>query len=328
VDPKAVEFIHQSSYVFAGNNPVKYVDVNGEGPDETPSNEDNPLSLNVSFSINLRIGGKGKISGSLSAGVGINVKPEENSNVNFGSSLSVNLKGNTIGTSTGRKEWFATEFNSSFSATLGNKKNFLLLEPTYTSFAPSLLNNEFKTSVTASANLTFSTVELGKGQLRNPNFNSSLSAAFRTGDLYFMAQNDVLRNTDHGFGASHYLQFGKNISLWSEISNGTRITGRNNVVTDNREYGKGKLFEEGTNVVIQNTKDKRLNMGRTTLNINIPRGFGAADGFNFQIGSESQGDMAPQRILHKLAGWDQFIHNKKDFNVQLGVQFSKLYTTP
>jgi len=29
VDPKAVEFIHQSSYVFAGNNPVKYIDLNG-----------------------------------------------------------------------------------------------------------------------------------------------------------------------------------------------------------------------------------------------------------------------------------------------------------
>ena len=29
MDPKAVEFIHQSSYVFAGNNPVKYIDLNG-----------------------------------------------------------------------------------------------------------------------------------------------------------------------------------------------------------------------------------------------------------------------------------------------------------
>jgi len=31
VDPKAVEYIHQSSYVFADNDPVGKVDVNGEG---------------------------------------------------------------------------------------------------------------------------------------------------------------------------------------------------------------------------------------------------------------------------------------------------------
>jgi len=34
VDPKAVEFIHQSSYVFADNDPVGKVDVNGEGTED------------------------------------------------------------------------------------------------------------------------------------------------------------------------------------------------------------------------------------------------------------------------------------------------------
>lgn len=31
VDPKAIEYIHQSSFVFADNNPVMLIDVNGEG---------------------------------------------------------------------------------------------------------------------------------------------------------------------------------------------------------------------------------------------------------------------------------------------------------
>jgi len=30
VDPKALEYLNQGSYVFAGNNPVKYIDLNGE----------------------------------------------------------------------------------------------------------------------------------------------------------------------------------------------------------------------------------------------------------------------------------------------------------
>ena len=29
VDPKALEYIHQSSYVFAANSPIRYIDVNG-----------------------------------------------------------------------------------------------------------------------------------------------------------------------------------------------------------------------------------------------------------------------------------------------------------
>jgi RHS repeat-associated protein len=34
VDPKALEYIYQGSFVFAGNNPIKYIDVNGEGPED------------------------------------------------------------------------------------------------------------------------------------------------------------------------------------------------------------------------------------------------------------------------------------------------------
>jgi RHS repeat-associated protein len=31
VDPKAIEYLHQSSFVFADNNPIKFIDINGEG---------------------------------------------------------------------------------------------------------------------------------------------------------------------------------------------------------------------------------------------------------------------------------------------------------
>jgi RHS repeat-associated protein len=31
VDPKALEYVHQSTYVYAANSPVRYIDINGEG---------------------------------------------------------------------------------------------------------------------------------------------------------------------------------------------------------------------------------------------------------------------------------------------------------
>ena len=52
VDPKALEYVHQSSYVFADNNPIVKYDVNGEGtgegtePEVQPQNSQNNAKSN------------------------------------------------------------------------------------------------------------------------------------------------------------------------------------------------------------------------------------------------------------------------------------------
>ena len=58
VDPKALEYIHQSSYVFADNNPIVKYDVNGEGTNgdgTAPENQQQLVSPSVSS-----IAGNGK----------------------------------------------------------------------------------------------------------------------------------------------------------------------------------------------------------------------------------------------------------------------------
>jgi len=61
VDPKALEYVHQSSYVFADNNPVVKYDVNGEGTNGDGKDDNLPKLNNAAVAISTGTAAKPKI---------------------------------------------------------------------------------------------------------------------------------------------------------------------------------------------------------------------------------------------------------------------------
>jgi len=75
IDPKAEEYYSQSPYVFASNNPVFYVDVNGEGVEDViiigkySKEAFNQLQASVKGKLTLSMNDKGKVTAIINKGV-------------------------------------------------------------------------------------------------------------------------------------------------------------------------------------------------------------------------------------------------------------------
>lgn len=176
--------------------------------------------------------------------------------------------------------------------------------------------NSFKNSVTLAFNVAAITARV-QGNVKNSQLHYSSSAALRFGDFYFMAQNDLLFHTDHAFGAEHNLRIG-NFGLWSEIYNGQRFVGRQgrNTPPSPREHNP---FRQP--LVKQSPTQKAFNLGQTTFYYSMPDPTNTYN-LTFMAGSQGGGDMWPQRMIHDILGYDQFLHKKNDFNFISGVKVS------
>jgi hypothetical protein len=305
IDPLIAKFPFWSPYQFGGNQLIGSRELEGCEPE---------VSFSAVASARINVGGKDGASGSIGIAAGFNLRSG-----NFGAGLNgaatFNLGGLGTLSLTGNSR---TEFSASVLGTYGSGNAGTQGVQTINSQTPSVLENNFKYSFSVGLN------SMGTSDNR-PQMSTYIGG--RRGDVSAGHTNDVPFGTDSYWGAETSIQFGNkgglNATLWNEVYNGERITGKDGKPNDKTKEFFKPIWGDAYNVkiVAQNKTNVSLNNARTTLIMNNTLSNGSVIGAF--IGSEGGGNMFLQRALHYQKGDPQFEHNVRQFLFYGGISFQR-----